>query len=168
MTAPAATERDPSVLVAEPEQALIVALQQPVAWSGASAPSSAALPPIGLDAHAPDRERYALVAAGRANEFPFASRRSGPTVLGPSLDRRRQSHRAGPGAIAATGQQARGVPTGGSAAPGGSSGSGFAPSFFLAILFTLPGLGHLLSERLRLPSVVWRPVAFVSLLERPG
>jgi hypothetical protein len=60
------------------------------------------------------------------------------------------------------------VPTGRSAAPGGSSGSGFSPSFFLAILFTLPGLGHLLSERLRLPSVVWRPVAFVSLLERPG
>jgi hypothetical protein len=36
------------------------------------------------------------------------------------------------------------------------------------ILIALVALTRLLYERLRLPSFCWRPVAFVSLLERPG
>jgi hypothetical protein len=78
-----------------------------------------------------------------------------------------QGHRVG-AALAAPGQPAPGVQTGLSGAPGGSSGGGFSPSFFLATLLALAGLARPLCERLRLPSVAWRPVAFVSLLERPG
>jgi hypothetical protein len=79
-----------------------------------------------------------------------------------------QGHRAGDAPATAAGQPAQGAPTGLSAAPGGSSGGGFSPSFFLVIVLALAGLARLLCERLRLPSVIWRPVAFVSLLERPG
>jgi hypothetical protein len=54
------------------------------------------------------------------------------------------------------------------ASTGSSSGGGFSPSLFLALLVALASLACLLSERLRLPSIVWRPAVFVSLQERPG
>src|SRR5439155_6475854 len=53
-------------------------------------------------------------------------------------------------------------------ASSGGSGGGFSPTFFLVLLSALVCLARLLYERLRLPSFSWRPVAFVSLLERPG
>jgi len=52
-----------------------------------------------------------------------------------------------------------------SAAGSSSGGGGASPGLFLA-LFALTCLAWLY-ERLLLPSVAWRPVAFVSLLERP-
>jgi hypothetical protein len=78
---------------------------------------------------------------------------------------------SGHAAQATADQPAPGLHTGlGSSPAGGSGGSGggFAPIFFLAILTALVGLARLSYERLRLPSFTWRPVAFVSLLERPG
>jgi hypothetical protein len=60
------------------------------------------------------------------------------------------------------------APTGLAASAGGSAGGGFSPSFFLALLVALAGLTRLLSERLRLPSVIWRPTVFIALQERPG
>jgi hypothetical protein len=49
-----------------------------------------------------------------------------------------------------------------------SSGGGFSPSLFLVLLIALAALACLLSELLRLPSTIWRPIVFVSLQERPG
>jgi hypothetical protein len=58
-------------------------------------------------------------------------------------------------------------PTGVAASTGTSSGGGFSPTFFLVLLAALVS-ARLLYERLRLPDFTWRPVAFVSLQERPG
>jgi hypothetical protein len=58
--------------------------------------------------------------------------------------------------------------TGLAASTPSSSGGGFSPSLFLALLVALAGLACLLSERLRLPSQVWKPAIVVSFQERPG
>jgi hypothetical protein len=167
MTAPAATEGAPFTAVAEQEQPSIVALQQSAPSSASPAPTSVALPPLNLTDQAPGAERHAVVAAGLWTEFASFARSFGSIVLGASLAGPRQSHPAA--APAAARQPAPGSRSGFSLAPGSSSGGGgFSPSFFLAIILALAGLAHLLCERLRLPTVVWRPVAFVSLLERPG
>jgi hypothetical protein len=56
----------------------------------------------------------------------------------------------------------------GLSAAGTSAGGGFSPTFFLALLVAFAGLARLLSERLRLPHVAWRPTVFIALQERPG
>ena len=61
------------------------------------------------------------------------------------------------------------APTGGVAgAGGGGGGGGFAPSFYLALLAALASLARLISERLRLAGLRWRPTVFLALQERPG
>jgi hypothetical protein len=77
----------------------------------------------------------------------------------------RQRGHAAP-ALAQAPQRAPGSRTELSASAGSSSGGGSSPSLFLALL-ALTCLVWLY-ERVRLPSVAYRPVAFVSLLERPG
>jgi hypothetical protein len=52
-------------------------------------------------------------------------------------------------------------------AGGSSSGGGFS-LILLALLVSFGGLAALFFQRLTLAPAPWRPVAFVSLLERPG
>jgi hypothetical protein len=60
------------------------------------------------------------------------------------------------------------APGGLAAAGGTSAGGGFSPTFFLALLIAFAALARLLSERVRLPFITWRPTVFIAIQERPG
>jgi hypothetical protein len=129
----------------------------------------AALPELVLAAPGPANASDPLLGVRGVNESAPVERMPGAALFGPSFVG--SGHGSYPGAaLAAVGRPAPGgLGTGLSASAGTSSGGGFSPSFFLTLLCALAGLlARLLSERLRLPSVFWRPAAFVSLLERPG
>jgi hypothetical protein len=59
-------------------------------------------------------------------------------------------------------------PAGVGAVPAGAASSGFAPTLFFAVLMSLLTLAAMWFGRLRIAPAVWRSVAVVSLIERPG
>jgi hypothetical protein len=59
-------------------------------------------------------------------------------------------------------------PAGVGAVPAGAASSGFGPSLFFAVLMSLLTLAAIWFSRHRIAPAVWRSVAVVSLIERPG
>jgi hypothetical protein len=104
--------------------------------------------------------------ATRVTPQPALAAFASPTAVSTSLlaSTDRAVSRTGLGGAHPTAPDLR---TGLAGSAGASGGGGFAPSFFL-VLLALVALAQLMYERLRLPSFTWRPVAFVSLQERPG
>jgi hypothetical protein len=109
---------------------------------------------------------------------PFAAASLGQ-LAGAALDAPASGGAVGTPAVVARGpksQVSSVAPPGPAPTSGGSAGSGAAsaaggggsPSFFVTLAIALVAIALLLFERLRLPALIWRPVAFVSLHERPG
>jgi hypothetical protein len=128
--------------------------------------SAAAALPSGLDAtsasgHAALSLTGAVAAAAVALMTTLAS-------LGLALTGVDPRHRRSEPAFAARGR-APPCPKNGLTDSGTTvSGGGFSPTFFLAFLAAFARFTRLMCERVRLPALIWRPAAFVSLLERPG